>query len=213
MKMKKIGFVLALVALAFFATTAGATRNANGKWALHDAGAHDSKAHTCSFVLDECSSVVVDGPSGPGRDDIYIIAVDVAGIAGTRYGLTCDGPLFFYGWTKCTDFEIPTENWPGCGEANAQTWTSEQAGPHVTIGILDVYFYAETVSLSVTIDPRVGFAEWCDGSEPSPICVSFDGSDNRYFGIVGFNGNNGFNPCGIVPVQNTTWGQVKALYR
>jgi hypothetical protein len=97
------------------------------------------------------------------------MAVDVDAIAGTRYGLTCDGSFFFYGWTKCTDLEIPTTNWPGCDEGNAQVWSVEQAGPHVAVGILDVYIYGSSW-LGTYHDPRVGFAEWCDGSTPEPLC-------------------------------------------
>jgi len=213
--MKKVFLALLGVAvLCFMATDASAVKNANGKWALHDAGEHNSKTNTCSLTITDCvSEINTVGGGGGGREDIYVIAVDVVGIAGTRYGLCCDGPIYFYGWTKCSDFEIPTTNWPGCGEANAQTWTTEQPGPNVTVGILDAYIYGSTVSMCVCIDPRVGFAEWCDGSEPSPICFQADGSDSRYFGCVGFNGNPGYNPCSIVPVDQRSWGAVKSLYR
>jgi hypothetical protein len=214
--MKKV--LLAFVGIAvlcFMVSDAAAVKNANGKWALHNAGTHDAKNNTCNFSLTDCNTGInVIGGNGGARQDIYVLAIDVVGIAGTRYGICCDGPVFFYGWTKCSDFEIPTTGWPGCGEANAQTWTAEVAGPHVTVGILDTYIYANTACLSVCVDSRVGTAEFCDGSEPSPICFATDGTDSRYFGSVEFNGSGcGFNPCTIVPVEQRSWGSVKSLYR
>ncbi len=176
----------------------GALPNTQGKWALHYAGPHNSKANTCAFEATQCTDIVVDAPSGVGRYDIYVIAADVDGIAGTRYGLECEGPFYFYGWTKCCNLEIPTAGWPGCGEANAQTWSTEQPGPHVTVGILDLYVYPGGVSLSTCPDQRVGFAEWCDATQPSPICVKRTRAD--VFGKIGF-GVPGYNPCSIVPVE------------
>lgn len=215
--MKKVLLTcLGIALLCTLATDADAVKNANGKWALHAAGPHNSKLNTCALTIDNCiTEINTVGSNGPaGRDDIYVIAVDVAGIAGARYGLCCDGPFFFYGWTKCSDFEIPQAGWPNCGLGNAQTWSLEQAGPHVTMGILDVYIYAESRCLSTCIDPRVGEAEWCDGSEPSPICFATDGSDIRYFGSVEFNDSGcGYNPCNVTPVEQRSWGSVKSLYR
>jgi hypothetical protein len=200
-------------------TDASADKNSNGKWALHNAGEHNSKTNTCDFVLTDCTQISTDAGAGPARNDIYVIAVDVVGIAGTRYGLCIDGPMFFYGWAKCSDFEIPSAGWPGSGEANAQTWGAEVAGPHVTLGILDAYFYSNTLCMCVCDDPRVGFAEFCDGTEPSPICVNTGAGGtmpggSAHFGCVEFNGSQcGYNPCSIVPVEQRSWGSVKSLYR
>jgi hypothetical protein len=165
----------------------GISPNSDGKWALHYAGPHNTKANTCSLTVTRCEDVVVNAPSTPGRYDVYVLAVDVDAIAGTRYGLSCDGSFFFYGWTKCSDLEIPTAGWPGCDEGNAQTWTVERPGPHVTVGILDVYVYG-TSSLSSAPDPRKGFAEWCDGSSPEPVCYRTSASEafsTLGFGIAG----------------------------
>jgi hypothetical protein len=206
-----------LVTLCLFATLllalaapAGAVKNANGKWALHYAGVHNAKANTCDLTIVDCAGIVTEAPGTAGRYDVYVVAVDVVGISGIRYGVACAGPFFFYGWTKCSDFEIPTTGWPGCGEANAQTWTSEQLGPHVTVGILDTYHYGGLAVLKMDSDARVGFAEFCDGSEPSPIC--YQTTDNTRFGCVGFD-CAGYNPCSEVPVEQRSWGQVKAIYR
>jgi hypothetical protein len=161
----------------------GPTPNSSGKWALHYAGPHNAKGNTCNFSISDCEDVIVNAPGGTGRYDVYVLAVDVDAVAGTRYGLSCGGSFFFYGWTPCSDLEIPTASWPGCDEGNAQTWVTEQAGPHVTVGILDVYVYA-TSSLSTAPDPRVGFAEWCDGTVPEPIC--YPTTDPNAFSNIGF---------------------------
>jgi hypothetical protein len=208
--MKKIGLLIVVAAMMLFAVNAQALKNAQGKFALHYAGAHDAKANTCDFTATVCNDIVVNG-GGAGRYDVYVIAVDVEGIAGCRYGVQVDGAaMFFYGWTKCSSFEIPSSGWPGSGESNAQTWGAEVAGPHITLGILDVYAYSGTTFFKTVYDPRVGKGEFCDGTEPSPICA--DITEPYAFGAIGFNGNTGTNPCGV-PVEPTSWGKLKAMYK
>jgi hypothetical protein len=210
---KALLVVVGIAFVCFTAADAHAVKNDTGKWALHNAGAHNSKTNNCTLTIIDCSTEInTFGGIGGAREDIYVIAVDVEGIAGTRYGICCDGPVYFYGWTKCSDFEIPSGGWPGCGEANAQTWGAEVPGPHVTVGILDTYTYGTTQCLSVCADPRVGFAEFCDGSEPSPIC--FSTTSSPHFGSIEFNGSGcGYNPCNVVPVEQRSWGAVKSIYR
>ena len=183
--------------------------NEGGKWVLHFAGEHDPESNTCDLQIESGSEVVVGGPSGPRSFDVYVIAAEVDKIAGTRYGLTCDGDFRFDGWTACGDLEIPTDGWPGSGEAVAQTWGEEQSGPYVTMGILDVYVYGSGL-LSVAPDPRIGAAEWCDGSQPVPVC--FQTTDPDAFGSVGFD-RSGYNPSTRVSTERTTWGRVKAIYK
>jgi hypothetical protein len=207
--MKKIGLLMALTAAMFLAVSAQAADNTNGKFALHFAGAHDSKANTCLFTATICDDITVNGALSATRYDVYVVAVDVDAIAGVRYGITADGPLFFYGWTKCTDFEIPSPGWPGVDEDNAQTWSTEQAGPHVTVGIFDMYAYSGTTTFSTTVDSRIGNAEFCDLTQPSPICNDVTGAG--FFGTIGFDGTDGVNPCGV-PVMPTSWGKLKAMY-
>lgn len=209
---------VACVFLCLAFCNANAYKNSHTRWALHYAGPFDSKAQTCDFTLEDCYlNLAVDAPAGPGRFGVYVIAADVHGIAGVRYGLHCDEQFYFYGWTKCSEFEIPTGGWPGCDEGNAQTWSEEQLGPHVTMGILDVYVYAGVNKLYAWDDPRVGYTEACDATQPSAVCwqrsVEGGWEDAFYFGIVGF-GTQGHNPCGLIdPTQQNTWGLVKALYR
>jgi len=204
---------MAVAAVMFLAVNSYAADNSEGKFALHYAGAHDAKANTCDFAATLCTDIVVDG-GATGRYDVYVVAADVEAIAGLRYGLVVDGDaMFFYGWTKCSDFEIAESGWPGDGLGNAQTWSAEQTGPFVTAGVLDVYAYAGTNSLSTTVDSRLipPKAEMCDGTEPSPVCDDF--TDAGSFGTVGFNGTSGDNPCEGIPVEPTSWGKLKAMYQ
>jgi hypothetical protein len=215
--MRRVLPILAAVALVcFVADAADANPVPSRLWGLHYAGPHNAKTNTCTYVMEDCAEAprgdaVTEAPAGPMRCDIYVVAMSMdVSMAGTRYGLCCDGPFYFYGWTKCSDFEIPTAGWPGCGEANAQTWTVEQTGMNITVGILDVYAYAGVSEICICSDQRVGFAEFCDGSQPSPNCWQFD--HPYVFGCVGF-GQLGYNPCDYTPVEETTWGLIKAVYK
>ena len=214
--MKKLLFaVLSVAFLCVMVAGANAADNGQAKWALHFAGTHDAKANTCTFQVTDCiTEVVAEGPAGPGRFDVYVLALDTGGIAGSRYGLCCpEGSFYFYGWTKCSDLEIPTDPWPACGGGNAQTWGFQKPAGHVTLGIFDVYVYAGNAMMCICDDPRVGFAEWCDGSSPEPICLTRTVAVTpQAFGCVGF-GMPGYNPCDIVATEKTSWGAVKSLYR
>lgn len=219
---KMLVAVLGVVLVCWLAGPASAAYNHNGKFGLYLAGPEGSG--TCAYVMGDCIGAVshVNNGLAPGRWDLYLMAVDVSGIAGVRYGLTCNitsGGLYFYGWTACSDFEIQDPSpWPVggatgnqlCGANNAQTWIGEQPGPHVTVGILDVYAYGGTVArLCVGPDTRVGFAEMCDGSEPAPLCNHVGAAGYGCFGI----NRLGYNPCDVVPVEQRSWGAVKSLYR
>jgi len=192
--------------------TVSAGNNHAGAWVLHYAGPHDAEANTCALEITDCMyEVEGDAPSGPGRFDIYVLALYVFDVAETSFGLSCDAPFYFYGWTSCADSETPTAGWPGCGEANTLAWTSGQWGPYVTMGILDVYAYGGDSVMCMSPDPRLGYGEWCDSSAPEPVCDRI--SHPAYFGCVGF-GYPGYDACPFpLPTETHTWGAIKALYR
>ena len=215
---KKAAFPLSVSLLCgVLCTTAGGRSNSEGGWQLHFAGEHNERTNTCALQVADCEApprgdVVVDAPGEPGRYDVYILALNVDQIAGTRYGLCCEGSFYFYGWTACCDLELPSSGWPGSGSGNAQTWGQQRVGPHVTLGILDVYTYGAG-RMCVCSDPRVDFAEFCDGSFPVPQCNTTTDSDA--FGCVGF-GKPGYSSCGWKSGgkgERTTWGRLKATFR
>jgi hypothetical protein len=204
------------VGLMIAVAGADAQMNANGLWALHNAGPHNSKSNTCSYLPINCREINTDGGDAGERNDIYIIAVDVMEVSATRYGLHCAtplyGPLYFYGWTSCSELDVPTAGWPGCGEGNAQTWSTTQPGPYVTLGILDVYVYSASKCIVPCADPRIGVAVFCDRSEPSPSC--FSTNEAQHFVHMEFNSSGcSQSACRGDRVVTDSWGVVKSLYR
>lgn len=211
--LRELSALAVIILLACGASASHGYGNEEAKWGLHFAGTHDPKINTCSFVLSDCSStsLVTESTETPGRYDLYVIALDVGAMAGTRYGICCEGSFFFYGWTSCSDVEIPTPGWPGCGGGIVQAWSGERYGPHVTIGLLDLYAYGTSKLLSACADPRTGMGQWCDGSSPTPVCI--EKTNAAYFGSVGF-GTQGYNPCNPRgPGQQISWGRLKSVYR
>jgi hypothetical protein len=211
--MKKMLLAVFCVSLVCSFASADAAINHNGKFGLYLAG----PTPDCDYVMTDCfagATHLYTGQTNPSAlFDLYLVAVDVQGIAGARYGYTCEilsGGFFFYGFNSCSDFEIPEAGFPSCGTGNAQTWVGEQAGPHVTMGIQAMYVYAGTnARLCVGPDPRVGFAEFCDGTEPAPLCNTVASGGWGCFGV----NRLGYNPCDRVPVEQKSWGAVKSLYR
>jgi hypothetical protein len=185
-------------------------------WGLHYAGPHNSKVNTCGLTVVRCFQdpqldLVAEGPQGPGRFDIYIVALGVYGIQGTRFGLCSNQHFYFYQWTSCGDSQLYTPGWPGCGEGVSVIWNEEQPGPFVTIGILDVYAYPPVSTMEICPDPRVDYCGWFGSAIPQ----GYDEiTDPRFFGVIGF-GTEGYNPfpCPPDPVERNTWGRIKATYR
>lgn len=238
MRHKILAISAACVVLLGTTEPAKAGKNSMGGWVLHIAGTHDSSAHTCAFNLDDACGVVTDETSTPNRFDIYVIAADVGGIAKARFGLYGIGRFYFYGSTMCTDSAVGSDGWPGCGEAIELTWVEEQPGPYVTLGILDVYVYGEA-QMWIGPDPRVGFTEFCDGSQPEAKCDSLTSESQREaWARVAFGGYGygcigcfcldlspqcrapGFDlevygscDCDPVSVSSSSWGAIKALYK
>jgi hypothetical protein len=172
--------------------------NSGGTWALHFAGPHDPGNTCASLNVAGCGDIVVDGPSAPGRYDIYVLAAGVGVVTQTRFGLVCAGSVTFQSWTPCDGpSEDMSAGWPGCDEGDLLSWSGPQCGPYRVIGILDVYADAGS-SLSIDVDSRAGFAEWCDDESPTPVCVQT--ADAARFGRVGF-GVPGYNACGLVSAE------------
>lgn len=110
--------------IVLLVSNADAVINQRGLWGLHYAGPHDPLANTCDTSFVSAMDIETDGPSGPGRFDIYVVALQVDGICESRFGVSCAGPVSVYGWTGCADWEDPTAGWPGCGKGVTLGWTS-----------------------------------------------------------------------------------------
>jgi hypothetical protein len=183
-------------------------------WGLHWAGAHNPQANTCDFHVTDCATtprgeIIVNAPATAGRYDVYVLILQSGGVKTTSFGICCEGSIDILGWTNCADFESPSAGWPGCGEGDSLSWTANQHG-NVTLGILDVEVYGSPASLCVCPDPRLGFAEMCHGSGSNLYCDQHTAA--LFFGCLGFD-MEGYNPCEPVPVDLSTWGLMKALYK
>jgi hypothetical protein len=211
-----VGGMLVAVAASAITLSAGANPILDMDWALHYAGPHDSQTNTCEFTVEVCldaprGDLEVTAPSSPGRCDVYVLGINLTmRVASARYGICCDGPVVFYGWTSCSDFETPTPGWPGSGEGNAQTWLTEQESFHLTMGVLDLYVYGGPLQICACPDPRTGYAEWCNGEDPTPQCIQV--SHPAFLGCLGF-GEPGYNPCQYTATEGTSWGALKSLFR
>ena len=199
--------------------TIGASAHARGRqswpisWTLHCAGPHSPTGNTCDLAVVNCwgGEIDVNAPAEPGRYDVYVIATSIAALGTTQFGLYCDGDFGFYGWTSCGDSYVPSAGWPGCAESVSIIWNTSQPGPNVTLGIIDVYSYGGS-SNQLCAGPvaGLGYAEVCDGSGAEAVCQQL--SDVWRFGCVGF-GVSGYNSCEPDPVESTSWGAIKSLYR
>jgi hypothetical protein len=219
MRRRLLIVVSVLLPIAFsgaIAPPAGANPIPDMAWAVHYAGPHDSESNTCGFTVENClnaprGDLVVTAPPDAGRYDVYLLGVNLTmHVASTRYGIYCDGPVVFKGWTSCSDYETPTSGWPGSGEGNFQTWAVEQESFHLVLGILDLYVYGGELEICTGADPRIAMAQWCDGASPTPYCVHNE--HPAFHGCLAF-GKEGYNPCDFAATDETTWGLIKSLFR
>jgi hypothetical protein len=220
--MKWLVLLVTLIAVfSLTATSAWAVRNGNAKW-VFNAVPHVKGATCPSTEPTDCGSFSYDQLPTPAGYDLYIVLVDIGQDVGScRYGICCEpktgAEVYLSAWTKCSPGEYPTPGptppaWFSCGAGNLQTWGLLQNaadGPHITLGFIYIYPYVN-YQISTCADPRVDFAEVCDGTAPDPICSTF--TEASRFGTVGF-GMAGYNPCGISSTTETTWGQIKSLYQ
>jgi hypothetical protein len=113
-------------------------------------------------------------------------------------------------WGTCGDFQLPTNDWPEPGSGSAVTWLEAQ-----TDHVVEIHWFAaynasgNPATFDVTEHPsRGGSVIFADDSIPAEIDIAVD------HGRLGFGGEEGYLPCpDPVPVEQTTWGQLKATYR
>jgi hypothetical protein len=232
--MKQMGILFLTLAVAFaFASGAQAqTPNPNAKVALH-IQAHVTKGDVCGTIADPstvgCSNFTVTASGAPASAyDTYIVFAggDTGlGIAGGEFGINYDtgsGTGLFLTWSNCGDLEFPNPNFPNPNTGNLVTWDSggncqntDVAGEGVQAiaGFMYVYVYSEGV---MEILPRP-----VSGKLAVAACTSAETVlDPGLGGSAAFHSTKtGCNPCTDapcahpVPVENTTWGGVKAQFK
>ena len=209
---KVLPLLFAAVLLCFASQSQSGDYNGSGKWAV----SWLDSDYCCDPEWDSCDDLQVDsapiwGPPDFTSLSIYVVAVEVDAIDGTRFGICAARPenIYFYGRSAADGTtEDKSPGWPGNGEGIDLSWGASQSGPFVVMGYLQVVAYG-SARFCLCEDPRVGYAEWRYGSDITRRKVG------GAFGCVGIGpGKLGYNPCGnIVPVQQTSWGAIKALYR
>jgi hypothetical protein len=155
---------------------------------------------------------------------------DSTGIQGMEMGIDYQGgfapsggafPISVFSWNLCGDLEFPFTGWPAPGGSNIITWTDancniEQSEPGVprTVIAIGGYFYMGAYGpsqMSVLPRPISGFAKVADCSARED---DFTNAFPSHLGVAGWGGAQGYNPCGApTPVQSTTWGGVKSLFK
>ena len=148
------------------------------------------------------------------------------GIAGVQFGLDYMGgfdpsgnpslALDIFGWNLCATLEFaqPSPTWPGPGGGNLITWdavTTCQRGAVATAG----YFYLTAympATLKLIPRPVDGAAKVADcGSMEIPLQPPDLGWASFSAGATVPGCNPCVMPCGMVPVEQSTWSSIKAL--
>jgi hypothetical protein len=148
----------------------------------------------------------------------YLVVGQAAtGVGGLSIGL--DYTNLFLGFTSCADgLEFTNNGWPASGGGNRITWTTCPApaglqaqvasGIQVVFGAFYVYKYGADTSFNIVQNPLSGDAELAVGdcgavvSFLSPLAAA----------SIGVGGTAGYNPCGEIPTEPTTWGNLKSRF-
>jgi hypothetical protein len=134
------------------------------------------------------------------------------GIGGIQFGVDYEG-VDPSGWSLCTGgAEIPDGSWPASGSGNAVVWASGCYAPAGTAAVVGFFAVPNgaTGTMGITTDPRIVEALWadCEATE-FEICPENLGGASLASGTTPLCGNE----CeGGTPVDEVTWGQVKALF-
>jgi len=183
-----------------------------------------------------CNQYKINAPLGPS--DVYLVVARAGteGVAGVEFGVRWNGsdPDGRPGTGDETGIVTSRTTWTTCADGLDFTcgpdfesfggriiWNSCQNqvigddGVYAIVGCLHVYAYSST-NLQVTDNPC------CQCAYPGSGVLDCNGKITDYFPLLGPNlwstilgrvefgpGSGAYNPCGVVPVQRTTWGRIK----
>jgi hypothetical protein len=174
-----------------------------------------------------CSNFVTHQNSNEGIWHVFLVVAQgqAPGVAGMSCGLDTDfapSNALNYSWTLCADLEFPNDGgngpWPADEGGNRVTWNSVTNcqtqveggdGIHAVAGFFYIYNYGDPLSyMQITPnnnvpDPELQVAD-CNAvaSDLHPLQAG-----RATWGL-----EEGYNPCGAVPVETTTWGSLKRQY-
>jgi hypothetical protein len=176
-------------------------------------------------TFDDADFVTCDdlASAPPASVDLFVWAAvsreDVFddGIGGIEFGIFYGDSVLVQGWTLCTGgLEIPMDDpelgtWPASGTGNAMTWFNGcYVPPHevAKIGFFSLVAFSGG-PMQIIPDVRVGQALYvdCDGTL-FEICEGNLGGATVPDGSTPTCGNH----CGVTPVRETSWGQLKSLF-
>jgi len=238
--MKRIvtAMTLAGLAAAVFSTESLAGPNENAKIQLHLLATTTKQQCTRIQTTPACASVVTTGNLYPQMYFAHVLVTDgnvAAGIAGVQFGIAYTGPgsndqtgIDIFSWSLCAtlEFQSPSPQWTNSGSGNLITWDANTrcqrfvpAGNDPANGVCANagYFYMAAYNpgtMSITPRPTDGLAKVADCSAAEDIVEGGSVIRNpSHLGRLGFGGQQGYNPCGlVVPTRNTTWSALKAVY-
>ena len=212
-------YLVMTVSLSIFSTPVWAGPNEGGVFILHANESIDYAPgvdYCGQSGLVDCSSadtrVDEAGPqvlhtfgAFPAENDPRVLAV--------VFGIEYDEEITVIDWGTCGDIEVLSGNedgepWPASGSVAVVGWNTAQTDP-----LLEIVWLAATndagvpASISIVrtwIDHSASFG---DDSVPTEIDDAVD------LGRLGFF-EDGYLPCpDATPVQQSSWGAVKAFYR
>jgi hypothetical protein len=239
----RVGIVcLVLVGFLVVAASppAFAGNNIDAKIQLH-VGAKVTK-NACASGQVECGNVLTSGTLYPPTPYFtYLIVTDydaAGGIGGAQCGITYTGGVTVFTWNFCAALQFPSDDipeegligWPKSGSGLLWTWDALSTDlllgcQKSTKAAVGGYFYMGAYTpggtMQVTkrpVDNKAKVAscaaiedEICGEGDVLPPCTGVS-----HLGSAAWNsgGTGGVSPCGIgTPVERTTWGNVKAIYR
>jgi hypothetical protein len=169
----------------------------------------------------DCADFVTNDPSNSGISTYYLIVGQAAtGVGGLSLGLEYTD--LFVVFTSCTDgLEFTNNNWPASGGGNRITWTSCPAptglqattanGIQVVFGGFYIYKYGVNTTFSIAKN------QLSPGTEDDELVVGDCGAAESPLSIlaaakVDIGSGPGYNPCGIIPTEAVTWGDLKGRF-
>jgi hypothetical protein len=215
----------------YWITPPPAGQNPNVGIALHA----DYDGHDCSYFLPDCNLINTVWPMmGVPMDVFVMICFHENGFCGTQYTLEWPpewGPML--NWQSCADYDV--DPFLGNGDFTYQAWNNCQPPGHpTTVGVLTLLpmtpgrvrvWYDETTGAPAGVwDCAVHEVNGCypqgfDHVLPYPEIGGIGNGRAGWIGVL----EEGCNPCFCVgppcwpeetnPVQPSTWGKIKNLYR
>lgn len=208
----------------------------DGAILLH-VGSAQGASTGCEGLPDEPREIVTKGFADTGGGATYYVYVLGSpstvkdrndGLTGLQMALdymfadSANVNLKVFGWQPCSVLDFPQDNWPKSGTGNTITWTANPSTCQRRDLVVAGYFYVVAytpVTLSIVGYPSTGKGKIanCAGAEvvvdPTRMgWVSFGGAARA--GITG-GCNPLVTPCREpdTPVESTTWGRLKTLFR